>query len=91
MSPGSRQPRCRWDSILKSHVPDPDPTAPSDKPHHQLTETALKGQLGGPTYVYRSAVIDCMKGAHVCRLTLYGHCSPTNYIVSIYPQYLLTV
>lgn len=47
--------------------------APGDTPHHQLIETALEGRLGGPTYSYRGAVIDCMKGGHVCRLTLDGH------------------
>ena len=39
----------------------------------QLTETAFEGQLGGPSYAYRGAVIDCLKGANVCRLTLDGH------------------
>ncbi|MDQ3452275.1 MAG: hypothetical protein M3493_06190, partial [Actinomycetota bacterium] len=29
--------------------------------------------LGGPSYGYRSAVIDCMKGGHVCRLLLPVH------------------
>jgi hypothetical protein len=50
-----------------------DPPSPGEKPHHQLTETAFEGQLGGPSYIYRTAVIDCMKDGHVCRLTLDGH------------------
>ena len=40
---------------------------------HQLVEAALEVPLGGPSYAYRGAVIDCMKGGHVCRLTLDGH------------------
>jgi hypothetical protein len=51
----------------------PDPPAPDTKPDHLLVETALAGHLGGPSYAYRGAVIDCMKGAHVCRLTMDGH------------------
>jgi hypothetical protein len=50
-----------------------NPSSPGDRPHHPLTETALEGPFGGPTYSYRSAVIDCLKGGHVCRLTLDGH------------------
>jgi hypothetical protein len=29
--------------------------------------------LGGPTYAYRSARIECHKGGHVCGLFLDGH------------------
>jgi hypothetical protein len=47
--------------------------APGDKPHHPLIETAFEGPFGGPSYTYRGAVIDCLKGGHVCRLTLDGH------------------
>jgi hypothetical protein len=50
-----------------------DPPSPGDRPHHQLTETAVEGPLGGPSYGYRGAVIDCMKGGHVCRLLLPAH------------------
>jgi hypothetical protein len=51
----------------------PDPTSPGDKPHHQLTETALEGHLGGPSYAYRGVRIDCMKGGCACCLTLDSH------------------
>jgi hypothetical protein len=40
---------------------------------HQLEETTVTGPLGGPSCGYRGAVIDCMKGGHVCRLILDGH------------------
>ena len=50
-----------------------DPPSPGAKPDHPLTETAPAGQFGGPTYTYRDARIDCMKGRHVCRLTMDGH------------------
>jgi hypothetical protein len=50
-----------------------DPPSSGDKPHHQLTETALASQIGGPSYTYRGARIDCMKGGRVYRLTLDGH------------------
>jgi hypothetical protein len=50
-----------------------EPPSPGDKPAYQLIETALEGPLGGPSYGYRSAVIDCMKGGHVCRLLLPAH------------------
>ena len=49
-----------------------EPPSPGEKPH-QLTETAFEGQLGGPSYSYRGAAIDCQKGGHVCRLTLDRH------------------
>ena len=51
----------------------PDPLAPDAKPDHPLVETALDGQLGSPSYTYRGAVIDCMKGGHVCLLSMDGH------------------
>lgn len=50
----------------------PAPT-PADTTHHQLEETTATGPLGGPSYGYRGAVIDCMKGGHVCRLLLPAH------------------
>jgi hypothetical protein len=50
-----------------------EPPSPGDKPAYQLTETTLEGPLGGPSYNYRGAVIDCMKGGHVCRLLLPEH------------------
>jgi hypothetical protein len=50
-----------------------EPPSTGDTPAYQLTETTLEGPLGGPSYGYRSAVIDCMKGGHVCRLLLPAH------------------
>jgi hypothetical protein len=50
-----------------------DPPSPGDRPHHQLTETAAEGPFAGPTCAYRGAVIDCLKGGHVCRLLLPAH------------------
>ncbi len=50
-----------------------DPPSPGDRLHHQIAETAIEGPFGGPSYAYRGAVIDCLKGGHVCRLTLNGH------------------
>ena len=31
------------------------------------------GPLGGPSYAYRGATIDCMKGGYVCRLQMPAH------------------
>ncbi|WP_157033523.1 hypothetical protein [Belnapia moabensis] len=39
----------------------------------QLVETAADGPRGGPSYTYRGAVIDCLKGGYVCRLRMDGH------------------
>ena len=39
----------------------------------KLVETAADGSLGGPSYTYRGAVIDCQKGGHVCRLVMPEH------------------
>jgi hypothetical protein len=50
-----------------------EPPSTGDTPAYQLTETTLEGPLGGPSYGYRSAVIDCMKGGYVCRLLLPAH------------------
>jgi hypothetical protein len=50
-----------------------EPPSPGDKPHYPLVETAFDGPLGGPSYAYQSAVIDCMKGGHVCRLSMNEH------------------
>jgi hypothetical protein len=44
---------------------------PPDKP--LLQETAATGPWGGPTFSYRGARIECMKGAHVCGLFMEGH------------------
>jgi hypothetical protein len=51
----------------------PEPPSPGDTAHHALEETAATGSLEGPSYVYRGAVIDCMKGGHVCRLSMPAH------------------
>jgi hypothetical protein len=45
--------------------------APPDP--HQVVETAAQGPWGGPTYSYRGARIECLKGGHVCGLFLEGH------------------
>ena len=45
----------------------PEPPPPSDTAHHRLEETAADGPLGGPSYAYRGATIDCLKGGYVCR------------------------
>ncbi|MBL6081863.1 hypothetical protein JMJ56_28155, partial [Belnapia sp. T18] len=36
-------------------------------------QTAAAGPLGGPSYTYRGAVIDCLKAGHVCLLRMPGH------------------
>lgn len=46
---------------------------PAETTCHQLEEPTATGPLGGPSYAYRGAVIDCMKGGHVCRLMLPVH------------------
>lgn len=40
-----------------------DPPPPPARPEPELT--AAEGRFGGPSYVYRAAVIDCQKGRHV--------------------------
>jgi hypothetical protein len=45
--------------------PPPDP--------HRLEQRAAEGPWGGPTYRYRGARIECMKGSHVCGLVMEGH------------------
>ena len=40
---------------------------------HPLEEVALEGPWGGPTYRYRGARIECLKGANVCGLFLNSH------------------
>ena len=40
---------------------------------YPLEEVALEGPSGGPTYRYRGADIECLKGGRVCRLSLSGH------------------
>jgi len=49
------------------------PSAPADPAQHHLKVAADEGFLGGPSYRYRCATIDCQKGGRVCRLTLDGH------------------
>jgi hypothetical protein len=49
----------------------PEPPAPAEKP--QLEETSAAGPWGGPTYRYRGARIECLKGGHVCGLFMDGH------------------
>ena len=46
----------------------PDPPDPP-----QLLQTAEQGLWGGPTYSYRGARIECMKGGHVCGLFVPEH------------------
>ncbi|WP_043367493.1 hypothetical protein [Belnapia sp. F-4-1] len=50
-----------------------DPLIPPEPERPRLVETAAEGPLGGPSYAYRSAVIDCQKGGHVCRLRMPEH------------------
>ena len=49
----------------------PDPPAPAARP--ELEQTALSGPLGGPSYSYRGAVIDCQKDGHMCVLKMLDH------------------
>jgi hypothetical protein len=49
----------------------PDPPSAPVRP--ELEQTALEGRLGGPSYAYRGAVIDCQKGGHVCTLRMPDH------------------
>jgi hypothetical protein len=46
---------------------------PTPREQPRLEETTMTGPLDGPSYRYRGAVIDCLKGPHVCRLTLDRH------------------
>ncbi len=46
-------------------------SSPPDR--SRLVETTAEDPLGGPSYSYRGAVIDCQKGGHVCRLLMPGH------------------
>jgi hypothetical protein len=50
---------------------EPPPAITPDR--HQVDEAAATGCLGGPSYRYRGAVIDCLKGGYVCRLTMETH------------------
>jgi hypothetical protein len=38
-----------------------------------LEEAALEGPWGGPTYRYRDARIECLKGGHVCGMFMPDH------------------
>ncbi|MBL6082820.1 hypothetical protein JMJ56_33290 [Belnapia sp. T18] len=49
----------------------PDPASPVAHPKPE--QTAAAGPLGGPSYTYRGATIDCQKGGHVCRLVMPDH------------------
>jgi hypothetical protein len=40
---------------------------------HRLEQTTAEGPWGGPTYSYRGARIECLKGGHVCGLFMDGH------------------
>jgi hypothetical protein len=40
---------------------------------HFLEEVAQEGPWGGPTYRYRGARIECLKGGRVCGLFLSNH------------------
>jgi hypothetical protein len=51
----------------------PEPPSPGDMAFHMLEETDAAGPLGGPSYSYRGAVIDCQKGGYICRLTMPAH------------------
>jgi hypothetical protein len=46
---------------------------PTPREQPRLEETTMTGPLDGPSYRYRGAVIDCLKGGHVCRLTMPSH------------------
>ena len=50
-----------------------DPLIPPEPERPRLVETAAEGPLGGPSYSYRGAVIECQKGGHVCRLVIPEH------------------
>ena len=50
-----------------------DPLFPPPPERPNLVETAAQGQLSGPSYTYRGAVIDYLKGGHVCTLPMEGH------------------
>ena len=52
-----------------ANVPDPPPPAARTKPE----QTAAVGPLGGPSYKYRGATIDCQPGGYACTLTLLGY------------------
>lgn len=49
----------------------PDPPLPIARPEPE--QTAAAGPLGGPSYAYRGAVIDCQTGGHVCMLRMPDH------------------
>ena len=53
-----------------SLFPEPPATAHL---RHQLEQTDPAGPLGGPSYTYRGAVIDCQTGDHVCTLRMPDH------------------
>ena len=50
-----------------------DPLIPPEPERPPLGETAAQGRLGGPSYTYRGATIECQKGGHVCLLRMPEH------------------
>jgi hypothetical protein len=46
---------------------------PDPPPRPQLAQTAEQGPWGGPTYSYRGARIECMRGAPACGLFMPEH------------------
>ena len=49
----------------------PDPPTPAARPKPE--QMAVTGPLGGPSYAYRGAIIDCQPGGYVCVLKMPGH------------------
>jgi hypothetical protein len=49
--------------------PDPPPPITRFEPE----QTAAVGPWGGPTYSYRGARIECLKGGYVCGLFMEAH------------------
>jgi hypothetical protein len=46
---------------------------PEPPRHPPPEERAAVGPLGGPTFAYRGAIIECLKGGHVCTLRMATH------------------
>lgn len=49
------------------------PDAPPPAARLEPEQIAAEGPLGGPSYSYRGATIDCQKGGHVCTLKMPDH------------------
>jgi hypothetical protein len=45
----------------------------TESPTYELSQAASKGPWDGPTYAYRGARLECMKGGHVCGLFMPDH------------------